>query len=132
MPQARKSARSSARKPAAFKQPAALNRLNQSLAAAQKAITELSKHTGRNAGKTTKSLHADVKKFVANAKRDSGKFSTALKRDFDQAQKTVASASSSATKGRKTTARKPAARKTTGRSTTTRKTAAKRTTRKSR
>src|SRR5581483_11938392 len=101
MPQARKSAaRSSARKSAAFKEPAAIARLNRSLEAAQKAVTELTKHTGRNAGKTTKSLHKDVRQFVANAKRDTGKFSVALKRDFDQAQKTVAKASSAPAKSR--------------------------------
>ena len=118
MPQARKSARSSSRRSAAFKEPAALKQLNRSLETAQKALVDLSKNAGRDAGKTTKSLHAGLRQFVASAKRDTGKLNTALKRDFEQAQKTVASASSSA-RTRKTSARR-----------TTRRTAAKRGTRK--
>ena len=70
MPPARKSTRSSLRKSAAFKEPAALKKLNQSLEAAQKALTELRQHAG---GKSSKSLHTGVGKFVSSAKRDSGK-----------------------------------------------------------
>jgi hypothetical protein len=118
MPQARKSTRSSSRSSAAFKEPAALKQLTRSLEAAQKALVDLRKHAGPGSGKTTKSLHADVRQFVASAKRDSGKLSTALKRDFDETRKTLASAS------------KPAqARRTTGKRTT-RRTAVKRGTRK--
>src|SRR6202035_4296642 len=86
MPPARKSTRSSLRKSAAFKEPAALKKLNQSLEAAQKALTELRQHAG---GKSSKSLHTGVGKFVSSAKRDSGKMTTALKRDFAEAQKTA-------------------------------------------
>ena len=91
MPQARKSTRSSSRSSAAFKEPAALKKLNQSLEAAQKALTELRQHAG---GKSSKTLHRDVGKFVASAKRDTGKLTTALKRDFAEAQKKLASATS--------------------------------------
>src|ERR1700751_1257427 len=93
MPQARNSTRSSSRSSAAFKEPAALKKLNQSLEAAQKALTELRQHAG---GKSSKPLHTGVGKFVASAKRDSRKLSTALKGDFADAQKKVASATSSA------------------------------------
>lgn len=95
MPQARKSTRSSSRKSIAFKEPAALKKLNQSLEAAQKALTELRQHAG---GKSSKSLHTGVGKFVASAKRDSGKLTTALKRDFTEAQKKVASATRAASR----------------------------------
>jgi hypothetical protein len=103
MPQARKSTRSSSRTPAAFKEPAALKKLNQSLEAAQKALTELRQHAG---GKSSKSLHTGVGKFVASAKRDSVKLTTALKRDFAEAQKTAASAARTA----RTTARRATSR----------------------
>src|ERR1700730_7439400 len=89
MPQARKSTRSSSRSSAAFKEPAALKKLNQSLEAAQKALTELRQHAG---GKGSKSLHTGVGKLVSGAKRDSAKLTTALKREFAEAQKTAASA----------------------------------------
>jgi hypothetical protein len=109
MPQARKSTRSSAPKSSAFKEPAAVKKLNQSLEAAQKALTELRQHAG---GTSSKSLHTGVGKFVASAKRDSSKLSTALKRDFAEAQKKAASAASSASQTAKSTGRR-----TTGRST---------------
>ena len=109
MPQARKSTRSSSRTSAAFKEPAALKKLNQSLEAAQKALTELRQHAG---GTSSKSLHTGVGKFVASAKRDTGKLTTALKRDFAEAQKKVASAASSASGTGKRTGRP-----TTGRTT---------------
>jgi hypothetical protein len=109
MPPARKSTRStsrrssaSSRRSAAFKEPAAVKQLNRSLDAAQKAITQLSKQAGRDAGATTRSLHGDLRKFLTNARRDTGKLTTALKRDFEQAQKTLASAQSPRS-GRRTT-----------------------------
>ena len=118
MPPARKSARSTSRRSAGrstsrrssassrgsarFKEPTAVKQLNRSLEAAQKAINDLRKQAGRDAGAGTRSLHQDLRKFVTNAKRDSGKLSTALKRDFDQAQKTIATARSSGS-GRRTT-----------------------------
>jgi hypothetical protein len=116
MPQARKSTRSSLRKSAAFKEPAALKQLNRSLEAAQKALVDLRKHAGRDAGKTTQSLHADVRQFVASAKRDSGKLNTALKRDFEQTRKTLASASAPV-RGGKTSSKRTARRTTAKRGT---------------
>jgi hypothetical protein len=108
MPQARKSTRSSSRKSAAFKEPAALKKLNQSLEAAQKALTDLRQHAG---GKSSKSLHTGVGKFVDGAKRDSGKLTTALKRDFAEAQKKAASAArTTRTTTRRATSR-PAAKR---------------------
>ena len=78
MPQARKSARSSSRRSKAFKEPAALKRLNRSLDAAQKALTELRTHASDDAAKNTRTLHTGLGKFVANARRDTGKLTTAL------------------------------------------------------
>lgn len=119
MPTARKSTRSSTRRLPTFKEPAALKRLSSSLDSAQKALTELRKHAGTSAGKGTKSLHGGLQKVVAGAKTDTRKLGTELKRDYEQAQKTVASA------GSRTKARASAGRRTTGRAT------AKRSTRKS-
>jgi hypothetical protein len=107
VPAARKSTRSSSRSSAAFKEPAALKRLSQSLDGAQKALVELRKHAGTDAGKATKSAHGRLQKAVAGAKTDTRKLTSELKRDFAKAQKTVAGAA--------TTARKSTARRTTAR-----------------
>lgn len=115
MPQARKSARSSSRKTPGFKEPAALKRLNQSLESAQKALTDLRSHAGRDATANTRALHKGVSKFLADARRDAGKFATALKRDFEQAQKAAKTASPSRTSG--TSARRSTRRPTAKRST---------------
>jgi hypothetical protein len=89
MPPARKSTTSSSRRSAKFKEPAALKRLNSSLDAAQKALSDLRANAGRDAAKGTRNLHKGLGKFVSDARRDSGKFATALKRDFETAQKTA-------------------------------------------
>jgi hypothetical protein len=90
MPPARKSARSSTRSRATFKEPAALKRLRTSLDSADKALAELRKHAGRTAAPSTKGLHKGVSTFVSSARRDAGKFGKALARDFQEAQKQVA------------------------------------------
>ena len=115
MPQARKSARSSSRRGTSFKEPAALKRLNRSLESAQKALTELRTHAGSNAAKSTQSLHKGVGKFLAGARRDTGKFTTALKRDFDQARKAATGTQRSGASG--TSKRSTTRRTTTRRST---------------
>jgi hypothetical protein len=115
MPQARKSARSSSRSSSTFKEPAALKRLNRSLDSAQKALQELRTHAGRNAPQQTRALHKGVGKFISDARRDTGRFMTALKRDFDQAQKAakgVTRTRTSTTSSGRTT-RRPAARRKT-------------------
>lgn len=126
MPQARKSTRSSSRG-STFKEPAALKRLNRSLESAQKALNELRSHAGSNATAGTRSLHKGVGKFLTDARRDTGKFTTALKRDFDQAKKAAGRAASSAGSSRSSSSRSSggSARRTTRRAT------AKRSTRKS-
>jgi hypothetical protein len=117
VPVARKSTRSSTRRSATFKEPAALGQLNRSLESAQKALTELRKHAGSGAGKGTKTLHGGLQKVVASAKTDTRKLTTELKRDFKQAQKTVASGASSKAKTRTTTGRRTTDRTTAKRST---------------
>jgi len=111
MPQARKSARSSSRTSATYKEPAALKRLNSSLDSAQKALKDLQAQAGRNATASTKALHKGLGKFLSDARRDTGKFTTALKKDFEAAQKAAKSAQASATS---------TARRATGRSSSTR------------
>ena len=113
MPQARKSTRSSSRKSASYKEPAALKRLNQSLESAQKALGELRGHGSRSAAESTRSLYKGLGKFVSDARRDTGKFTTAIKKDFEQAQKAASRAGQ---------AGRAATRRTTRRTATTRST----------
>lgn len=97
MPQARKSTRSSSRR-SSFKEPAALKRLNQSLTSAQKALTDLRKHgSGSDAAAGTKTLYKGLSKFVSDARKDSTKFGTALRKDFEQAAKAAQQAAKTAT-----------------------------------
>ena len=132
MPQARKSGRSSSRKSTGFKEPAALRRLNQSLESAQKALTELRTQAGRSAAANTRALHKGVTKFISDARRDTGKFTTALKRDFDQAQKAAKATSGSRTSAasKRTAPKRTTSKRTTSKRTTPKRTAARRTTRK--
>jgi hypothetical protein len=92
MPSAKKPTPSSSRPSAAFKEPAALRRLNRSLDAAQEALAELRKDTGRDVGQGARDLYKDLRTFVSSARRDSGKLAKALQRDFEQAQKRLAGA----------------------------------------
>jgi hypothetical protein len=145
MPQAKKStstrrrpAGSSTRSPTAsvssrargaFKEPAALKRLNKALDEAQKALAELGAHGGRDVETATRALRKDVRGFLTSARRNSGKLGTALKRDFEQAQKQLTKATKSArgstarrsrTAGESTAARGGASRTTAGRRTSKR------------
>jgi hypothetical protein len=92
MPPAKKATPSSPRTRAAFKEPAALKRLNRSLDAAQEALAELRKDTGRDVGQGARDVYKDLRTFVTSARRDSGKLAKALQRDFEQAQKRLAGA----------------------------------------
>lgn len=90
MPPAKKPTSRSTRPPAAFKEPAALKRLNKSLDSAQEALTELREHTGRDVSQGARDLYKDLRSFVSSARRDTGKLTKALQRDFQQAQKQLA------------------------------------------
>jgi hypothetical protein len=118
MPPARKSARSSSRTRPAFKEPAALKRLQSSLDAAQKALMELRTHAGRSAGQSTRDLHKGVGGFISNARRDAGRLTKALTRDFEEAQKLLAKTASPRSRSKATSSRRkrsPTAAKRTGR-----------------
>ena len=96
MPPAKKPTRSRApRTSAAFQEPAALKRLTTSLDAAQDALVELGKDTGRDVSQGARELYKDLRTFLSKARRDSGKLGRALRRDFEQAQKRLAGAGSS-------------------------------------
>lgn len=98
MPQARKSSRSTSRRSSSFKEPAALKRLNTSLTSAQKALTDLRKHaSGTDAAAGTKTLYKGLGKFVSDARKDSTRFGSALRKDFEQAAKAAQKAAKTAT-----------------------------------
>lgn len=135
MPQARKSTRSSSRRSStrsssrsatSFKEPAALKRLNKSIGDAEKALKELRSSAGARAPKSTQGLYKGVGKFLTSARRDSGKFATALKKDFDQALKAAERARSSSTG----TSRSRSRTSSTSKSGGSRRTTTKRSTRK--
>jgi hypothetical protein len=99
--------RSSTTRANAFKEPAALKRLNKALDDAQKALADLGKQGGRDVGTATRSLSKDMRGFITSARRHSGRLGTALKRDFEQAQKQMTKAAKTArasTTTRKSTA----------------------------
>jgi hypothetical protein len=64
---------------------ASLDRLNASLEAAQKALTDL----GGNLGRGGRDLLKDVQKLVRDARRDTGRLNKTLLADLGQLQKTV-------------------------------------------
>jgi hypothetical protein len=108
-------ARMSSRKSTAT---ASLDRLNASLEAAQKALTEL----GGNLGRGGRELLKDVQKLVRDARRDTGRLNKTLLADLDQLQKTVTGRGSRPRASQKSrTTRKTATRKTaSGRTASTR------------
>lgn len=70
-----------------FKEPAALKRLGRSLETADAALMELRKSAGRDVSHAAKGLYTDLNRFLSSARRESGKLSTALRRDFEQASR---------------------------------------------
>jgi hypothetical protein len=127
MPPAKRSTSTTARRVTNFKPPAALNRLNQSIDAAEKALVQLSKHGGRDVSQGSRDLYKNLKTFVTSARRDSGKFAKSIQKDLEQAQKTLTTkrpARSSTTRSRSTAAKST-------RSTTAKRSPAKRTTKRS-
>jgi len=120
MPAARKST-STVRRPSAFKEPPALKRFNRSIDTAEKALTELRSHAGRDVSQAARDLYKDLRTFVSSARRDGGKLAKALQRDFEQAQKRVGAStpSSGATKRatRTSTSKRPSGASTAKRST---------------
>jgi hypothetical protein len=79
-----------AKKPASRRQrsePPALKRLNKALDDAQKALTDLRKDVGKDVSKGARELYGDVDKIVKNARRNTGKLGTALRKDLETLQK---------------------------------------------
>lgn len=126
MPAAKRSTRSSSRT-SSFKEPAAFKRLTKSLDTAQDALAELSRQGGRDVGQSAGAIYKDLRTFVSNARRHSGRLGKALARDFDQAQKKLAKSatgnSARRSSTRSTSSRSSSSRTTAGRSSSSRTTA---------
>jgi hypothetical protein len=120
-PAARKTtARSTTKRRAPSKEPAALRRLNKSLDSAQEALAELRGDVSKDVSAGARTLYKDVQRFIKEARRDSTKFGKTLQRDVEQAQKRLSSAAKRGTSrsgagkaSRRPAAKKPAARRTT-------------------
>ena len=120
MPQAKKSTRSRSSSSAgrssrtsAFKEPAALKRLNKSLESAQDALGDLRKDLGRDTGAAARDLQKQLRTAVTGSRRDIGKLVKALQRDFDRAQsKLTQKGASSTTRARSTRGRSASTRST--------------------
>jgi hypothetical protein len=119
MPPTKKPAASRSPARTAFKEPAALKRLGRSLDAAQEALAELRKDTGRDVSQGARDLYKDLRTFVSSARRDSGKLAKALAHDFERAEKELAAAprSRSRTTATRRSSRQTAARRTSSKTT---------------
>ena len=112
----------------AFKEPAALKRLTKSLESASSALADLQKQGGRDVGKGARDIYKDLRTFLTNASRHSGRLATTLKRDFDHAQKsakrratgTRASSARTSTRAKSSTTSRRRGTSTTRRSTSSR------------
>ena len=96
--------------PATFKEPAALKWLSSSLDTAQQALVELREDTGRDVSQGARELHKDLRAFISSARRDTGKLTKALQRDFEHAQKQLAQGTGTAGESRARTTTEPASR----------------------
>ena len=109
MPQARKS---TSRRSSTFKEPAALKRLNKSLTDAEKALKDLRDHAGRGTASSTQGLYKGLGKFLSDARKDSTKFASAIKKDFEAAAKAAQTAAKQSAGGRKSSTRSSSSRST--------------------
>jgi hypothetical protein len=93
-----------------FKEPAALKKLSKSLESANAALGELQKQSGRDVGKAARDIYKDLRAFLSNASRHSGRLGTALKRDYEKAKSAKKGTSGRSTRTRSSSARakKPA------------------------
>ena len=138
MPPAKKPAsrrRAPARKrSAAKKEPAAIQRLNKSLDAAQDALAALRKDVSRGVGAGSRDLHKNLQRFITEARRDSGRLSKAIERDVQGLQKRISRSSPTKASPRAGSRRKVAgrstAKRTTSRTATRRKAAGRSTARR--
>ncbi len=109
MPPAKNSTPLSAQ-PNTFREPAALKWLSTSLDAAQQALVELRADAGRDLSHGARDLHKDLRTFISNARRDTGKLRKALQRDFEHAQEQLGQSTSAAGQARVKTMTAPASR----------------------
>ncbi len=107
MPPAKNSTPLSAQ-PNTFREPAALKWLSTSLDAAQRALVELRADAGRDLSHGARDLHKDRRTFISNARRDTGKLTKALQRDFEHAQEQLGQSTSAAGQARVKTTTAPA------------------------
>jgi len=94
--------------PGTFREPAALKWLSGSLDAAQQALVELRADAGRDLSHGARDLHKDLRTFISNARRDSGRLAKALQRDFEHAQNQLAQDTGAAGEARAKTTTAPA------------------------
>jgi hypothetical protein len=97
--------------------------LTKSLDTASDALAELRKQGGRDVGQSARAVYKDLGTFVSSARRHSGQLGKALARDFDQAQKKLAKATSTATSKSGGSSRATSKRATASRGTSKRSTA---------
>jgi uncharacterized membrane-anchored protein YhcB (DUF1043 family) len=101
-----------ARKRTTAAEPPALKRLNKSLDDAQKALVALRKDVGKDVSQGARELYSDLGKFIKDARRHSGKLSTALGKDLEALQKRLAESGKAATGKRRTGSRSTTAKRT--------------------
>jgi hypothetical protein len=102
-------------------EPAALKRLNKSLDDSQKALVALRKEVGKDVSQGARDLYDDLGKFIKDARRDSGKLGTALRKDLEALQKRLAASAKPAARTRSTARRSTSAKPTTGGRTATKR-----------
>jgi hypothetical protein len=112
---------------------ASIKRLNKSLDSVQDALTALRKDVSKDVSTGAKGLYRDLEKFVRDARRNSGRLSTALQKDVERLQRQL---KAGARGGRTSSAprRRTSSRKSTssGRRTSTRASGRRSTTRSGR
>jgi hypothetical protein len=100
---ARASSSRAASSRASFKEPPALKRLSKSLDSANDALSDLRVNTGREVSQSARDLYKDLRTFVSSARKHSGRLTTALQRDFEQAQKRMSSGAARGTSRKRAT-----------------------------
>jgi hypothetical protein len=83
---ARKSSTARGRRSSVTESPS-IKRLNKSLDSVQDALTALRKDVSKDVSTGAKGLYRDLEKFVRDARRNSGRLSTALQKDVERLQR---------------------------------------------
>ncbi|HZU60366.1 MAG TPA: hypothetical protein VE983_05340, partial [Solirubrobacteraceae bacterium] len=82
-------------------------------------LTQLSRQGGRDVGQSAGAVYKELRTFVSNARRESGRLGKALARDFEQAQKQLAKSTTSSS-ARRTSTRSTSSRGGSSRTTSSR------------